>query len=75
MNRIAQNLFSGWFQLSRWFPTERMKAIRDVIAAFGEASGRNSIDALKERFERAFRGANQVLWPRRRSCPGSWCSF
>ena len=32
MKRIVQNLFSGWFQLYRWFPTERMKAIRDLIA-------------------------------------------
>ena len=32
MKRIVQNLFSGWLQLYRWFPTERMKAIRDLIA-------------------------------------------
>ena len=37
MNRIAKNLFSGWFQISRWFPAERMKAIRDAIAE-GERS-------------------------------------
>lgn len=37
MNRMLQNLFSGWFQLNRWFPPERMKAIRNVIAE-GERS-------------------------------------
>lgn len=52
-----------WFSMLDF---KRVTAIRDVIAAFGEASDRNRIDALKERFERAFRGANQVLWPRRK---------
>ena len=32
MNRFMQNLFSGWFHLNRWFPSGRMKLIRDVIA-------------------------------------------
>lgn len=32
VNRIWLNLFSGWFQLNRWFPESRMKFIRDVIA-------------------------------------------
>lgn len=31
-HRIWLNLFTGWFQLNRWFPEARMKFIRDVIA-------------------------------------------
>lgn len=30
--RIWLNLFTGWFQLNRWFPEARMKSIRDAIA-------------------------------------------
>jgi hypothetical protein len=30
--RIWLNLFTGWLQLSRWFPESRMKFIRDIIA-------------------------------------------
>lgn len=30
--RIWRNLFSGWFQLNRWFPKAKMKFIRDVIS-------------------------------------------
>ena len=31
-HRIWRNLFTGWFQLERWFPESRMKSIRDAIA-------------------------------------------
>lgn len=30
--RIWRNLFSEWFQLSRWFTASKMRHIRDVIA-------------------------------------------
>lgn len=30
--RLLLNLFGGWFRLSRWFPTEGMRRIRDAIA-------------------------------------------
>lgn len=32
MKRLLQNIFSGWFRLSRWFPVTTMTQIRDVIA-------------------------------------------
>ena len=30
--RIGRNLFSHWFQLNRWFPKQKMREIRDIIA-------------------------------------------
>ncbi len=30
--RLLLNIFGGWFRLSRWFPTEGMRRIRDAIA-------------------------------------------
>ena len=33
IRRLVQNLFAGWFRLSRWFPKATMHRIRDVIAA------------------------------------------
>lgn len=30
--RIWCNLFSSWFQLARWFPKNKMRNIRDIIA-------------------------------------------
>jgi len=33
LTRLIANLFSGWFRLSRWFPADRMRHIRDAIAA------------------------------------------
>ncbi len=32
LRRIWSNLFSEWFQLSRWFSVSKMRYIRDVIA-------------------------------------------
>jgi uncharacterized membrane protein len=32
MKRLLQNLFGGWFRLSRWFPSEAMRRIRDAVA-------------------------------------------
>ena len=32
MARLLQNLFGGWYRLSRWFPAEAMRRIRDAIA-------------------------------------------
>ena len=33
MQRLARNLFGGWFRGARWFPPEAMLRIRDAIAA------------------------------------------
>ena len=30
--RLLANLFAGWFRLSRWFPADTMRRIRDAIA-------------------------------------------
>jgi len=30
--RLFANVFSGWFRVSRWFPADTMKRIRDAIA-------------------------------------------
>jgi hypothetical protein len=35
--RLLANLFGGWFRLSRWFPGETMRRIRDAVAE-GERS-------------------------------------
>ncbi|MEO8002470.1 MAG: TPM domain-containing protein [Arenimonas sp.] len=32
MKRLLQNIFSGWFLLSRWFPASTLTRIRDAIA-------------------------------------------
>lgn len=32
LDRLALNLFSGWFRLARWFPAATMRGIRDAIA-------------------------------------------
>jgi len=32
MKRLLQNIFSGWFRLSGWFPATTLTRIRDVIA-------------------------------------------
>lgn len=32
MKRLLQNLFGGWFRLSRWFPATTLVRIRDAIA-------------------------------------------
>ena len=32
MKRLLQNIFGGWFRLSRWFPAATLTRIRDVIA-------------------------------------------
>ena len=32
LRRLWLNLFSGWFQLYRWFPAAKMRHIRDVIS-------------------------------------------
>ena len=30
--RLFLNLFAGWFRISRWFPAQTMRGIRDAIA-------------------------------------------
>ena len=30
--RLFTNLFAGWFRISRWFPADTMRGIRDAIA-------------------------------------------
>jgi integrase len=40
-------------------------AIRKTICRFKEAAARNAVAALQEKTERAFRRANEALWPRR----------
>lgn len=37
MKRILQNMFTGWFRMSQWFPKDTLTHIRDVIAE-GERS-------------------------------------
>ena len=32
MKRLLQNIFAGWFCMSRWFPAEKLTHIRDLIA-------------------------------------------
>jgi hypothetical protein len=32
MKRLLQNMFTGWFRMSQWFPKETLLHIRDVIA-------------------------------------------
>lgn len=32
MKRLLQNVFTGWFRMSQWFPKETLTHIRDVIA-------------------------------------------
>ncbi len=32
MKRLLQNMFTGWFRMSQWFPKETLVHIRDVIA-------------------------------------------
>jgi uncharacterized membrane protein len=32
LQRLAQNLFGGWFRLAAWFPPSAMARIRDAIA-------------------------------------------
>ncbi len=52
-----------------WFESldfQNIMAIRQTITAFREAAGRNAVDAMQEQIERAFRTANDALWPRRR---------
>ncbi len=51
-----------------WFDTlnyQHITAIRQTISAFREAASRNAVDGMQEQIERAFRAANDALWPRR----------
>jgi hypothetical protein len=32
LQRLIANLFGGWFRLSRWFPADAMRRLRDAIA-------------------------------------------
>lgn len=52
-----------WFNIPDF---KTINALQKIITTFGEASSQKEVDALKERFERAFREANHVLWPHRK---------
>ncbi len=52
-----------------WFDAinfQLVMAIRQPIDAFKEAATRNEVTALQEQIERAFRTANDALWPLRK---------
>ncbi len=52
-----------------WFDAlgfQHIMAIRQTIDAFSAAAARDAVAALQEQIERAFRTANDALWPRRK---------
>lgn len=51
-----------------WFDSldfQQVMAIRQTIGAFKAAAARNTVPSLQEKIERAFRSANNALWPKR----------
>ena len=50
IGRLGQNLFAGWFRLSRWFPKATMHRIRDVIAAGERGHAGELCLAIESRF-------------------------
>ena len=63
--RLLQNLFGAWFQINRWFPQARMRAIRDAIAEGERLHAGELCFAVEARYSPA------ALWagitPRRRA--------
>jgi integrase len=52
-----------------WFDSinfQQIMVVRRTISAFGKAVACNAVGALQEQIERAFRKANDALWPRRK---------
>jgi integrase len=52
-----------------WFDSinfQQIMAVRRTISVFGKAGACNAIGAHQEQIERAFRTANDALWPRRK---------
>jgi integrase len=52
-----------------WFDSinfQQIMAVRRTISAFGKAAACGAIGAHQEQIERAFRTANDALWPRRK---------
>jgi len=48
--RLLQNLFGGWFRLSRWFPADTMRGIRDAIAEGERAHAGELCLAVESRY-------------------------
>lgn len=65
VRRLIQNLFAGWFRLSRWFPKATMHRIRDVIAAGERGHAGELCLAIESRY--SFWGVLSGLQTRQRA--------